>query len=341
MEGNKKTDSENKFSLAVLLKPQKKEDGSVKKGVLVVNWCDDLCDEMPDIKKFFYLIERKGWHGMNDQKTADIKLVDDLSTLHETKKKFPNAIALEFSNADFVDTDVFKPIEGIEKKYTGIQIAAWKEFKRHELFVRGTALLKNERFIKFGHYWDGENLDEYTRKVKTIFLAKRLGADIKFPFWYILRNKSLPSDPVEMNRIINSARMGILTSKEEGISRFKMECLSANIPFLVPEDISYPTKKHINEKTGVMFKPTPKGLADAILYVKNNYGNFSPREYILEHTGGKRALKALQEALRTLAKRDGQTRSFSEIYWNGRNQSLEWIREKAVNLVYDSVAKLE
>jgi glycosyltransferase involved in cell wall biosynthesis len=331
-----KTWRDRYFSLAILAHPRGRKSAP-EKGALLANQCDEVVKAIPDVKRYFYLVERKGWYGPNAQKTADIKLVDDLSTIEETRRVFPDAIVLEFSNADFVDTDVFRPL-GIEKKYTGIQIAAWERFKRHDLFVKAAAMLPKKKFIKFGHYWNGGEVPEHILKIKTIFLAKRLGAQIYFPFWYFLNNKKLPRDPERMNEIINTARMGILTSEHEGVSRFKMECLSADIPFLVPEDVTLPTKKHIVKETGVIFKPTPEGLAEAIEYVGKNYDSFSPRKYILSHTGIRNALGALKKALRTLAVRDGSMRDFEEVWWDGRNQSLIWDMEKAMTEIRRVIA---
>ena len=323
------------FSFAILSNPRRK-NGILEKGALISNHCDELVRMIPDVKRYFYLVERRGWYGENCQKMADIKLVDDPTTIEETRHRFPNAIVLEFSNADFVNTDIFKPF-GISKQYDGIQIAAWEEFKRHDLFVKAAALLPQRTFIKFGHCWGKGDIKRYKLKLKTIILAKRLHANIHFPFWYFLSNKKLPQSAEEVNAIINTARMGILTTTREGVNRFKMECLSANIPVLVPEDVEPPTKKHINEKTGVFFKPTPTDLAKAIEYVLNHYEQFSPREYILAHTGIHKALPRLKEALQECALKDGFYRDFEEVFWDGRNQSMIWDKNLAVGEVIGAI----
>ena len=118
--------------------------------------------------------------------------------------------------------------------------------------------------------------------------------------------------------------MGIITSKVEGINRFKLECLSANIPVLVPNDANVPLRKHINNKTGIFYEPTPEGLAKAIKEVEKNYYSFSPREYVLKNTGNKISLTKLKKALELLAKRDNTKNIYKNIFWDGRNQSLLW-----------------
>ncbi len=320
------------LSLAIIAEPRR-GNGIIEKGVIVANQCDRLSKIVPHLKDYFYLVERRGWLWMNGEQTADVKLVDDPTTVEETKRKFPRAVVLEFANGDFVDTDIFRPLN-IPKIYTGIQIAAWPAFKRHELFVRAAALLPDRKFLKFGHFWDEPKpwriSGELRRKRRIMKLSRKLHANIEFPFASVKRNADLPNDPGAINRMINTAKMGILTSEHEGLNRFKMECLSADIPMLLPEDAGPATTRHINEKTGVLFKPTPEKLAEAIRYVEGNPEHFSPRAYVLGHTGIHHALPALKNALKTLAKRDGFTRDYEEISWNGRNENLAWAKGDAV-----------
>lgn len=319
------------ISLAIIANPRRREN-IVEKGVIVVNQCDRLLRILPSVRDYFYLVERRGWCGISEEKGADVKLVDDPATLAETRRLFPHAIVLEYANGDFVDTDQFHPI-GITKKYTGIQIAAWRKFKRHELFVRAAALISDGHFIKFGHFWNKPlcSWDPAIRlRSNTIRLANSLHANIDFPFTNSRGNAGLPRTPKEINRILSTAKMGILTSEHEGINRFKMECLSADIPMLVPEDAGPATRRHINDKTGLLFKPTPEKLAEAIRYVNEHHTDFSPRRYVLENTGVHNALPVLKDALRKLANRDGSERQYEEIYWGGRNESLIWGKSKAI-----------
>ena len=119
--------------------------------------------------------------------------------------------------------------------------------------------------------------------------------------------------------------MGILTTRVEGVNRFKMECLSANIPCLVPSDVlGSPTKKHINQATGVLFEPSSEGLARAIMNVLEGKKQFRPRGYILKTTGSCNSLEKLKGTLRTLSEIDGNEYRYENIYWDGRNQSLFW-----------------
>ena len=306
------------YSMKVLKEPEEKD-----KGAIILSQVVSIVSKFPFIKDRFYIIERRAWRGLNEAKNADIKLVEDLSFWDETIKNFPNAICLDIGPADFVDTDFFKPLE-IEKPYDGIQVSQWAQFKRPELFIRATGLIPKRKFTKSGHFVERGSENEIALKNSMMELVKETGANIDFPHKDAKDNKSLPGSKKEMNIYINKAKIGILTTEVEGINRFKMECLSAGIPVLVPKDTSYPTKKHINDSTGILFDPTPEGLAKAIEEILSNLKKYSPREYILQNTGKKKSLEKLKGALKQLCLRDKEPFCFEDIDWDGRNQSLIW-----------------
>jgi len=315
-----------RYTGVTILKEPKKKRGKVTKGAIILSYVDQAKEIIPELKEYFYIIERRGWRGINRSKTADIKLIDDLSTWEGTKKRFPNALLLDIGAPDFVDTEVFRPL-GVKRDYDGIQISSWDSFKRPFLFIRGAALIPHRRFLKLGHYSHrGTHQREIALRNACLAMAKNLGANIEFPFGNIDSNEEMPQGKEDINMYLNRAKVGILTTKVEGINRFKMECLSANIPVLVPADASYPTKKHINDETGLLFEPTPKGLAEAIEYALSHLDKFNPREYVLKNTGINKSLKKLKEALRSLCERDGAEFIFDNIYWDGRNQSILWGR---------------
>jgi hypothetical protein len=299
------------LSLALLKQPLI-EENKIHKGAIIMSDVDETLKKFSHIKDYFYIIERRGWEGINLSEYADIKLVEDLSVWEETKKKFPNAILLDIAGADFVDTENFKPLD-IPKEYTGIQISTWQNFKRPELFFDGIKLLPKKKFLKFGHLIYG-NEEELSYRNKFISFSKENFLNIDMPYANLTNNKGLPNNPKEINLLINKSKIGILTSKIEGINRFKLECLSANIPVLVPKDANTPLKKHINDKTGVFYDPTPEGLVEAIKKVEANYLSFSPREYVIQNTGNKISLEKLQKALESLAQRDDSKNIYQDIY---------------------------
>ena len=308
----------------ILKEPLVDGNGSLLKGALILTKVDEFCELVPEVLDYFFIVERKGWHGPVISTRAHIKLVDDRSCWEQTKALSPQAILLDLSPPDFVNTDLFFPL-GFQKDYTGIQIASWNTFKRHELFVQGAAILKGCQFIHFGHFLDYRDTREIALSKGIKRLAKRTGADIWFPFSENYVNSIFDySSPEVVNAVINRCQMGILTTKAEGVNRFKMECMAADLPVLVASDVSFPTRKHINEQTGYFFDPTPEGLALGVRYVQEHYAQFSPRKYVLENTGYKKSLSRLADALNTLSKKEGHARNFNDIYWDGRNKMLLW-----------------
>jgi glycosyltransferase involved in cell wall biosynthesis len=309
---------ESYFSLNILKKPE-----GLNKGAVILSQVDEVVSELPWIKDIFYIIERRGWRGLNSSKHAHIKLVEDLSLWNQTLELFPKSICLDIGPADFVDTESFKPL-GIAKDYDGIQVSHWSDFKRSDMIIRAAGILPQRNFLKLGHFVDGGSEQEYRLRDSNIRLAGEVGANIYFPYAEATNNDSFPDSKEVMNAYINRARIGILTTKVEGINRFKMECLAAGVPVLVPADVSYPTKKHITDETGALFEPTPEGLARTIEDVITHIHRYCPRAYIERTTGKPIALNKLRNALLELCKRDGREYVFNSIDWDGRNQSLTW-----------------
>ncbi len=306
------------YTMRILKKPEGKN-----KGAIILSQVDRVVKQFPFVKDKFYIIERRGWRGLNESHYADIKLVEDLSLWKQTLKQFSKSICLDIGPADFVDTSEFRPLD-IPKRYDAIQISHWSDFKRPELLVKAASLIPNRRFLKLGHFERGGLLEERRYRDSIISLSKELGADIIFPYSNAESNNDFPRNKGQMNLYFNQSRIGILTTKVEGINRFKMECLSSGIPVLIPKDTSYPTKKHINSETGAEFEPTPQGLVKTIEYVLNNLDKYNPRSYIERTTGKPIAISKLKGALEKVCERDCAPYFFDEIDWDGRNQSLVW-----------------
>ena len=96
----------------------------------------------------------------------------------------------------------------------------------------------------------------------------------------------------------------------------------------------------MNEKTGLLFEPTPEGLVRAIEGVLSSPERFSPRDYVLSHTGSKNSLRKLREALREVSARENQIYHFDGISYDGRNQSLIW-EDNAIRYMKSKVGESE
>lgn len=324
------------ISTTILVEPRM-SSGYLTKGAIILSQCDAVLSIIPQINKYYYIIERHAWEGPNRSKYADIKLVEDLSAWNETKSINPTASLLDIGPADFVDTDNFKPLS-LCKSYCGIQISSWNGFKRPFLFIDGAGMLPYLRFLKIGHFVSGgSDLEVELKRAVVEHMRHKNISNVHLPYSESINNYSLPNLKQEVNILINQCRLGILTTKVEGINRFKMECLAANIPVLVPSDSSFPTKKHINDDTGILYDPDPEGLKKAILFALNKYDSFSPREYVIRNSGIRNATEKLRQAL---IEKSGGGMDVRNIYWDGRNQSLIWGKE-AIELLKNKIIAYE
>lgn len=310
------------LSAAVLQLPLASEDG-IEKGALILNYVDEIMAQFPALRRKFFVIERRGWRGPNRSAEAEIKLVEDIATLPETRARFPNALLLPFGPADFVDHDAFRPVACVPD-FDVIQISCWSPRKRVELLIQAAARLPELSFVHLGHFEHGGTEAERAYRAHCLRIARRSAPNVNFPYLDSDSNRGLPKDKAEINQWINRARIGVLTAAPEGINRFKMECLSAGRPILVAADAGSVTQKHVNPLTGRLFSPTPERLAAEILAVRFALEQFSPRAYVLANTGKDVAIAALKEALRQLCERGGGRYHFDRIVWDGRNESLVW-----------------
>lgn len=306
-----------------MLQPPARLGGRFAKGVLVLNQVDQILQRLPALKSLFLLIERKGWYGPNQSVMADIKLVEDSSTLALTRRYSHRNILLEISGGDFVDEQVFRPL-GSELEFDVIQIACWSRRKRIELLIDAAALLPAVKFVHFGHFENGGSAEELKYRDALIARARRDAPNIYFPFTGTEDSEARPQDKETVNAWINRARIGLLTTHLEGHPRFKMECFAADRPMLIPADTTVPTRKFLTPQTGRTFEPNPTALAAAITAMLKDLPAFSPREHILRHSGRTHTLQQLRTALGSLASRGIPPSHYHRVDWDGRNQNLKW-----------------
>lgn len=308
---------------AAILKNPLVDNSGFHRGVLVINQVDEVLDLHPELSTLFIVVERFGWYGMLPSSLSDVKLVEDEWFYEETKRRFPSAVLLKLGPADFVDIDAFRPLK-MARKYDGIMIACWSERKRIEMFIRAAALLPNRRFIHLGHYEHNGSDLEKAYKHECLKLAKEKHANVEFITKEAENNDFLLQDKCSINEWINLCSIGILTTKSEGINRFKMECLSADRPVLVPSDVACPTRKHINYNTGVLYQPEPEELARQIEAMMSSLRDYNPREYVLSSTGKYNSLRLLKSALFEVCENSEELYRFDDIEWDGRNDSQDW-----------------
>lgn len=322
-----------------ILKPPSRLGRRLEKGAVILSSVDAIVELLPELLSFFYVIERRGWEGVNDSEHADVKLVEDMSVVADARLRSPRAVLLPLGPADFVDTDVFKPAM-VRKHYAAIQIARWDDFKRHELFIEAAARLPKYRFLKFGHFADGGTAEELHLRDAIVAMASKTAPNVRVAFAHARSNEALPGDASVITRVINGARMGIVTSAVEGICRFKMECLACDLPVLVPSGTCWPLGKHICDRSGLTYDPTPSGLAHAIEVALERLDAFDPRRYLLETSGIRRSVASLELVLNALSRKEGHEPHFCGLGWNGRNESLTW-NDNVLNMLRAAITDVK
>lgn len=332
---------EKKLISGVILRSPERSSGVPRKGVVVCNFPRIVKDRIPDLPDLYWIVQRKGWKGFMASRAADIQLVDDIpaqrfwnrlaSLLQAARRWTPwpdktrLPTPLPFGNADFVDTEAFAP-DGQSKTYDAIMIAQWNRLKHHQLLVDAFRILKRQgvavRGLMFGHFVntnDNSAIDYKKRIVETI-RAECLPIDI--PAADATTNEGLDKTKKVMAAWINASRVGLLLSKSEAINRFKMECLSCDVPMIICDDACWCVKKHIGPQTGIVVDRRADAVANAILAVKD-VKKFSPRDYIMANTGIDRAMAALQNAVDELDAEMGLEPAPIARY-DGRNNTLKW-----------------
>lgn len=316
------------------LQPPTVMNGHLYKGAIIINQVDPLLHLFPWIGDFYYIIERHGWFGLNEATKADIMMVEDPSALPALNEKQLRSILLPYSSGDFVDTDCFYPLS-TTPSFDVLQIACWSPRKRIELFIKAAAKLPTLQFVQLGHFENNGTEEEISYRNYCINLAKRCANNVHFPHVEQCRYEVLPHRKEDMNKLINEARLSVITTQKEGINRFKMESLAANRPCLVANDAGSATQKHITQKTGALFDPTAESLSEKIIAVLEQSSSYNPRFELLKVSGNRIATKALSDALHSLCQRDHQPFLFKTICYDGRNESLAW-GENALKLLSET-----
>lgn len=325
---------------AAVLKDPAIESLKLRKGAMILNQVDPIVEMYPNLKNLFYIIERHGWFGPNEATQADIMLIDDLSYFNMLKKRCRNSVLLKIGTADFVDERIFRPLPGSVIKYDVVQVSCWSERKRIEILLETASRMPDLTFLHLGHFENNGKKEELAYKRKCLMFAKDNAPNVFFAYAESFGNDTLPTSKTIINRYINSARIGVITTRSEGINRFKMECLAAGKPCLVPNDVAAPTRKHITDSTGILYAPNPDSLAEAIRESLSRLDSFNPRKYMLENTGKSNSLPKLKSSLNYLCRKSGHVFQFNDIDWDGRNESMAW-GEDAIALIEEKLAQFQ
>ena len=164
---------------------------------------------------------------------------------------------------EFADPETFRPL-GSAKDYDIVYVAAAQGYKRHDILL--DALERLPRSVRalcvFGY---GELGDALRRQAA----EKGLSVDFVGP----------PGVPfAEVNRLMNSARIGVVCGVDDGAPAILTEYMLAGLPVLANSQLRCGLQ-FIGPETG---RTAPaESFADAIADMLGNLDTFSPREAVL------------------------------------------------------------
>jgi Glycosyl transferases group 1 len=265
---------------SIIIKWPEESNGLINKGIIVITFTKTFSYfirniDLDEISKYFYFVLEPSWSGYAD---ADIfgfhhkmknlivqsSEIEDRILLSCFKETF---IPVSFGASDWVDTKIFKPI--VKKKiYDSIYIANTNPAKR---VIRYLNAIK--KIVAQGHQdyvgclvcasWGGAQ-----DLINDVVSEYKLERNIVLKF-------SLSRQ--EVIEHLNESKVNILLSFKEGSNRSLFEAIFCDIPVICISENTGVNKSYINEFTGLL---TPDAeLENSLLWMKNNYFNYSPRKW--------------------------------------------------------------
>lgn len=291
----------------MIVKPY--DPASGERGVLMIKYSETIL-AMPatfDLgalaSQYMMVIEPSSW-GYQDARFL-LYLGSDLDVLVESPRKADydfidelqnNLMPVRVGAGEWGDPTVFRPREaGKEAAYDVVMVAAWDPLKRHEVFFRAAAQLKQERgrtlrfaLIGYDIGWTRESIERLLRQYElqddcTLF-------------------QDIPHE--EVARVLADSKVSLLLSQREGANKAIYESMFCGTPVIVYRHQCGINLDHVNARTGMLADDDE--LAAAIVAVLAQPEAFDPRGWALENAGYRNATRKINAALSDLARRRGQ-----------------------------------
>jgi len=284
----------------VLKDPLIDEAGQVKdKGVYLVKFTTTFPDvfkhfDMDRLQHYFHVVLEPSWAGyclpeilswsslsapivVEASEQEDRALLESLET---------NLVPVSFGSGDWVDPQVFRPLEDVEKQYDVIYVANFNSIKRQYVFLKVLRDLISEgvslRAALVCGEW-GECRDEILDLIEDFGLSEKLR---------LFEDLS----QAELNVVLNKSKVNVLLSLKEGSNRSLFEGFFAGTPGIVLANNVGVNKDYFNPQTGACI-PESK-LAETILFFAQEWRSFSPREWAMENISPAKTTEKLTSAIR-------------------------------------------
>ncbi|RMG62313.1 MAG: glycosyltransferase [Calditrichaeota bacterium] len=224
-----------------------------------------------DSFKIIYSKDWKPWK-VRGLEQYDFCLVDEDWQIRKVKKHAPGVEAGVWDKLiDYQRLHIPLPEE---KKYDVCYVAYFRRRKNHELLFESLAQLKDRPIRTLCVGDDRENRMERLKQ-----WTRELGIEVHFM-------GEVPK--VEVNRLMNQSRMGVMCAEDDAAPRVILEYMAADLPVLVNRRL-LAGARYVGPEAGRVVPP--EQFADGIRTMLDSLESFQPRRYFLEHFSKPRVVK--------------------------------------------------
>ncbi len=201
-----------------------------------------------------------------------------------------NLIPVSTSANWWVDYRIMRPLPAIRKDCDVVMVASWARFKRHARFFAALAKLRRRgrrlRATLIGYPSD-------CRMADIMQEAAYFGVLDQLEFFEWLQ-------PDEVNYQLNRSKVNIIWSRREGVNRVIIEGMFANVPCILREGFNYGYRyPYVNAATGRF--ATEATLPEVMLELLECYGQYTPRDWVMEHINCQKGTEIIGSAVRDVA----------------------------------------
>lgn len=287
----------------VLKAPRREGDHIVERGVLLLKNTECLdsfrrCVEMARILERYTLILEPSWSAYANPRLLSFCMFRDHPIVvmspcqadHQFLERLQsNLRPVPAGASDWVDPQVFHPLEGQDKRFDAVMIARWTLMKRHHLLFRALQRIGDPSY-------------------RVAFVASNIPGDTDrhlilsmIDAYHLASQITVFEDltAVGVNEILNQSKVNLLLSHREGSNRSLFEGFFAGVPGLAfSNNLGIPLR-HFTPQTGWLI--AEHELPSALLHFRDHWSEFDPRPWALANIAPNITTSRLNDFLRQLA----------------------------------------
>lgn len=202
-------------------------------------------------------------------------------------------VPVRLGPADWVNADVFAPPKETSKPYDLVMVANWGAHKRHVELFRALQNVRDRdvRVLLCGFAWANRTADDIRREAAA-YASPRVSVEIL---------ESVPQ--TQLAGYVSQSKVFVFLTRKEGDNKALVEAMFADVPSIVFDQTIGGAGSRVNPNTGVFAADAE--LGEKIVYMLDNYRQFTPRAWALANTGSAVSTKRLDEFLRDAVTRSG------------------------------------